>query len=35
MSKAFEELKASLEQAVVIERGELKGRKTIMDLILA
>lgn len=28
MSKAYEELKTSLEQAIAIQKGEMKGRKT-------
>ena len=32
MSKFFDNLMASLNEAVAIERGELKGRKTIYEI---
>ena len=32
MSKFFDTLMASLNEAVAIERGELKGRKTIYEI---
>lgn len=32
MSKFFDNLMASLNEAVAIERGELKGRKTVYEI---
>ena len=32
MSKFFDNLMASLKEAIAIERGELKGRKTIYEI---